>query len=194
MSNDSRPKAERAGTSVTRRSDEQLRDLDSRLVMLLRRLGSEIPPATAAFLEADAYTACSTTQAARALTAQCARLEQSGYLVLATQSPVATDLRHVVAVLRSVNNVRRSGHLLTHVVDSLAWIHTPSLPARLREDVRQLGAAAADMVDRAATAWEQHDPGAAADLERRDDRVDLMQQRLLDDLSTLLGATEEAVS
>lgn len=80
------------------------------------------------------------------------------------------------------------------MVDSLAWIHPPSLPARPREDVRQLGAAAADMVDRAATAWEQHDPGAAADLERRDDRVDLMQQRLLDDLSTLLGATEEAVS
>lgn len=73
------------------------------------------------------------------LTRRCTELEGSGYLVLATQSPVATDLRRVIAVLRSVKDIERTGNLLGHVVSSLSWVHPPSLDGELRATIRQFG-------------------------------------------------------
>ena len=93
-----------------------------------------------------------------------------------------------------MNDVQRSGNLLTHVVESLAWVHPPSLPLQLRDTIRQLGIVSAEMLHRAVSAWEQHDALAAEDLERRDDQVDLLQKELLSELYTGAQTIEEAVS
>jgi phosphate transport system protein len=183
---------ESSGSRV--RLQRQLEDLDRQLISLMREVADRVLPATNAFLEADEHSASSLAAADTALTARCTELEEAGYLLLATQSPVATDLRRIIAVLRSVNDVQRSGNLLTHVVESLAWVHPPSLPLQLRDTIRQLGIVSAEMLHRAVTAWEQHDALAAEDLERRDDQVDLLQKELLSELYTGAQTIEEAVS
>ena len=184
----------RDSVSVRQRLEEQLRRLDDDLVELMRELGERVPPATSAFLEADNHAASALEDADVDMTHKCTQLEEAGYLLLATQSPVATDLRHTIAVLRSVNDVQRSGNLLTHVVESLAWVHPPSLPAELRDTIRQLGDVSAEMLLSAADAWERRDALAAEDLERRDDQVDLLQKELLSDLYTGTQSIEESVS
>jgi phosphate transport system protein len=176
------------------RLDEQLWDLDRQLVTLMRTVAERVPAATEAFLEADTHRAESLVQADAELTRRCTELEEAGYILIATQSPVATDLRRTIAVLRSVNDVQRSGNLLSHVVESLSWIHPPSLSSELRDNIRQLGSVSAEMFGRAATAWEQHDLLAAEELERRDDEVDLLQKELLSELYTGGQSIEESVS
>jgi phosphate transport system protein len=191
----SRLEAERWDTGGTRqRLDEQLRDLDGRLIALMRTVAGRVPRVTDAFLEADRHRAASLRQADVELTRQCTELEEGGYLLLATQSPVASDLRRTIAVLRSVNDVQRSGNLLSHIAESLSWIHPPSLSAELRENIHQLGSVSAEMFRRAATAWEQHDLLAAEELERRDDEADLLQKELLSELYTGRQSIEESVS
>jgi phosphate transport system protein len=191
----SRLEAERRDSSGSRqRMHEQLQQLDGRLITLMQAVAQRIPAATDTFLEADTHRAAALELADVELTRHCTDLEESGYLFLATQSPVASDLRRAIAVLRSVNDVQRSGNLLTHVVESLNWIHPPSLPALLRDTIQQLGTVSAEMFGRAATAWERHDALAAEDLERRDDEVDLLQKELLSDLYTGDQSIEESVS
>lgn len=190
-----RLEAERREPSAGRqRLQQQLENLDAELIELMREVAERVPPATDAFLEADTHAAKSLEEADKILTARCTELEETGYLLLATQSPVATDLRRTIAVLRSANDVQRSGNLLTHIVVSLAWVHPPSLDAELRQNIRQLGAVSADILRRAVTAWEQHDALAAEDLERRDDEVDLLQKELLSELYTGSQSIEESVS
>lgn len=190
-----RLEADREESAGTRqRLDAQLQTLDDDLLGLLRELADRVKPATDAFLEADADTAASLEDADGTMTQQCTQIEETGYLLLATQSPVAADLRHAIAVLRSVNDIQRSGNLLTHVVESLAWVHPPSLPSELRDNIRHLGEISAEMLHRAANAWEQQDALAAQDLERRDDQVDLLQKELLSDLYTGTQTIEESVS
>jgi phosphate transport system protein len=182
-------------TSGTRqRLHEQLEDLDAQLIALMRDVSERVSAATEAFLEADAHRAASLKTADDELTRRCTQLEEAGYLLLATQSPVASDLRRTIAVLRSVNDVQRSGNLLKHVVESLSWIHPPSLPQELRDNIRQLGAVSSEMFATATTAWVQHDALAAEDLERRDDEVDLLQKELLSELYTGRQSIEESVS
>jgi phosphate transport system protein len=190
-----RLESEHRDTSGARqRLHEQLEELDAQLIALMRDVSERVSSATEAFLEADAHRASSLEMADTDVTRRCTELEEAGYLLLATQSPVATDLRRTIAVLRSVNDVQRSGNLLKHVVESLNWIHPPSLPVELRDNIRQLGAVSAEMFGRATTAWKQHDALAAEDLERRDDEVDLLQKELLSELYTGRQSIEESVS
>lgn len=191
----SRLEIERRETGAARqRLHEQLEDLDGQLVTMMRELAGRVQPATAAFLEADSHAAASLIEADADLTRRCTEVEEAGYLLLATQSPVATDLRRIIAVLRSANDVQRTGNLLTHVVESLSWVHPPSLPRELRSTIEQLGAVAGTMLDNAVTAWVNHDALAAEDLERQDDQADLLQKMMLSELYTGTQSIEESVS
>lgn len=190
-----RLEAERREPSAARHGlHELLEELDRQLIEMMRAVADRVQPTTEAFLEADDHAAASLIEQDKGLTHDCTALEEAGYLLLATQSPVATDLRRIIAVLRSVNDVQRTGNLLSHVVESLSWVHPPSLAHELRDTIRQLGAVASDMLHRAATAWIEHDPLAAEDLERRDDQADLLQKMVLTELYTGSQSIEESVS
>jgi phosphate transport system protein len=190
-----RLKAERREPEGTRQRLHELLDgLDQQLIAMMRAVADRVRPTTEAFLEADEGAVAELNADHHALTRRCTELEESGYLVLATQSPVATDLRRVIAVLRSVEDVVRTGNLLTHVVASLPWVHPPALDGELRSTIRQFGDVAAAMLVAAADAWERHDALAAGELERRDDEADLLQKVLLSELYTGGQSVEESVS
>lgn len=190
-----RLEAERRKPAATRqRLDAQLQMLDDGLIAMMRELAARVKPATSAFLEADTHAATSLEEADAVMTQRCTHVEEAGYLLLATQSPVAADLRRAIAALRAVNDIQRSGNLLTHVVESLAWVHPPSLSTTLRDSISQLGDVSGEMFGSAADAWERQDALAAADLERRDDQVDLLQKELLSDLYTGSQTIEESVT
>lgn len=187
--------AERRDPGGTRRRLHDLLDgLDQQLIAVTRAVADRVRPMTDVFLEADEDTVASLLAVDRAVAQRCTELEESGYVVLATQSPVATDLRRVLAVLRSVKDVERTGNLLGHVVASLSWVHPPSLDDELRDTIRQFGDVAATMLSVAADAWERHDALAVRDLECRDDEADLLQKVLLSELYTGDQSIEESVS
>lgn len=172
----------------------QLAKADALLVAVGRRVADAIMPITEAFLQADTHRARELLENDLAVDHQCLRLEETCYLILARQSPVASDLRRVVAILRSVADVQRSANLLTHVANSLTWVHPPSMPEDLRQTIGQLGEVSAGVFAGAVDAWEGHDGLAANELDTRDDQVDLLQKWLLAELYTGNQSVEEAVS
>lgn len=172
----------------------QLAACDHALVAVAELVGNRVVPVTTAFLQADAHAALAEIAADAEVDRRCAELEDICFALLARQSPVAGDLRRIVAVLRSVQDVQRSGDLLRHVAESLTWVHPPSLPAELRDTVEKMGAAAGAILLSGAQAWRTHDALAANELTARDDHVDLLHKVLLTDLYTGRHAVEEAVS
>jgi phosphate transport system protein len=173
---------------------QQLSAMNEQLVEAGEVVADLILPTTQAFLQADAHTAAKAIKADVELDRRCVGLEDLCYLLLARQSPVAGDLRRVVAVLRSIPDVQRSGDLLRHVAESLTWVHPPAMPEPLRETIIQLGTLSSEIFATGVHAWRTHDPLAANDLIKRDDEVDLLQKVLLTDLYTGEQSVEEAVS
>lgn len=169
-------------------------DCDRALVAAGAQVARAIQPMTEAFLIGDAHSATRWIAADRGVDVACQQLEERCFLLIARQSPVAGDLRRLIAVLKCIPDVARSGDLLCHVGESLTWIHPPSLPSKLRETVQQLGDVSHDLFSRGLLAWERRDALAANELERDDDQVDLLQKVLLTDLYTGSQAVEEAVS
>ena len=172
----------------------QLRACDRALVGIMRRVAAAVEPVTAAFLQADAHGAATAQAVDDEADRRCRDLEEACYVLLARQSPVGSDLRRVVAVLRSTAGVQRSASLLRHVADSLNWVHPPAMAEEVRQTIAQLGEVAAEIMRRAADAWETHDGLAALELEARDDQADLLQKCLLTELYTGRQSVEEAVS
>ncbi len=173
---------------------EQLDESNARLVEAARMVADNVLPVTMAFLEADNHAAEEFLAVEVQLRERCRELQEHGYLLLARQSPVAVDLRRVVATLLSAGDIERSGNLLAHVAESLAWVHPPALPADLRTTVRQLGERSAEVFARGVAAWETHDPLAAVELNDLDDEVDMLQKVLLTEIYTGRRSVEEAVT
>jgi phosphate transport system protein len=173
---------------------QQLDALEAELIAVATLVADLIEPITAAFLEADTHGAGRVVTADVDVDRRCLRLEEQCFELLARQSPVAGDLRRVVAVLRSIPDVQRSGDLLRHVAESLAWVHPPSMNQNLATMIGQLGDVAGQVFNGSITAWREHDALAAVELQRLDDDVDLLQKSLLTELYLGGQTVEEAVS
>jgi phosphate transport system protein len=182
-----------AGTSRVQ-FHQQLEDCNTRLVEAAAVVADAVLPVTTAFLEADQYRADDFVETARLNRQRCRDLEEACYLLLARQSPVAVDLRRVVATLRSAASIERSGDLLRHVAESLAWVHPPSMPGELRTTIEQLGERTSRVCSIAVDAWRRHDPLAAVELDQLDDEVDMLQKVLLTEIYTGHQSVEESVT
>lgn len=173
---------------------QQLADIDRLLIDVTDAVAVRIVPTTDVFLQADAHGAAETKAASNAIRHHCLQLEEACYVILARQSPVGVDLRHVVAVLRSVRDVERAANLLRHVTAALTWVHPPSMPQSIRDTIHQFGDVSGAIFTGAAEAWRQKDSLAANELASQDDEADLLQQFLLTELYTGQQSVEEAVS
>lgn len=171
-----------------------LTECDRLLIEVASLVASAIVPVTMAFLQADRHAASDHIAATKVIGQRCLELEETGYVLLARQSPVAGDLRRIIAVLRCAREVERSGNLLRHIAGSLTWVHPPSMPDCLRQVISQLGAVSSEIYYGAVEAWRRHDGLAAPELINRDDQVDLLQKVLLTELYTGEQSVEESVS
>jgi phosphate transport system protein len=92
--------------------------------------------------------------------------------ILATRAPAASDLRLLVAVIKTITDLERIGdeaEKLGHIGARLASIERPT--DRYRE-VKHIGELVADMVNGALDAFARLDAEAALEVARRDRQVD----------------------
>lgn len=100
-------------------------------------------------------------------------VHQSLITLLATQSPVATDLRLISALLHVLKSIERMGDQCVNVckVIPLTGNYAPADP-RMVELILKMGAHTKTLITQAKRAFEERDVEMARDLVRRDDAVD----------------------
>jgi phosphate transport system protein len=100
-------------------------------------------------------------------------VHQSLITLLATQSPVATDLRLISALLHVLKSIERMGDQCVNVCKLIPLTgHRAPADPRMVELILQMGAHARGLVSQAGHAFEERDVEMARDLVRRDDAVD----------------------
>ena len=106
------------------------------------------------------------------------QLEASIVRILHLESPMAGDLRYLVTVLRVAPELERSADLVEHIAARAAHGLGAALTPELIGHVRQMGAVAEQMWAVAEAAWCDRRPGAVAELDQLDDRLDELHDRL----------------
>jgi phosphate transport system protein len=109
-----------------------------------------------------------------------AELETELVDLLARQSPVAGDLRLVLAGLRIAAVIERMAELADHIA-TLADLRAPAavVPPALRPTISRLGGLCTDLAGLLIDAISSEDPAAPQRVEDADDPIDDMYRRLL---------------
>jgi len=94
---------------------EQLNALTNQLAEMCRMAGIAMERATQALLQADLVLAEQVIGDHENIIAASARAEETAFVLLALQAPVAGDLRAIVGSIQIVADVERMGALALHV-------------------------------------------------------------------------------
>jgi hypothetical protein len=120
---------------------EQLDDILAELERMTRTVSTAVRRSTAALLAADIRQAEEVIASDIQLDAAGEGVEEKVFELMARQSPVANELRMLVAALRMVADLERMGDLAAHVAN-IARLGHPGIavPAELRPSFARMGA------------------------------------------------------
>lgn len=150
-----------------------LRVLADGLIEMNQLVAVAVEDASKALLTGDLALAEKVIAADHVIDERQAELDERAVDILARQSPVATDLRTVVASLRMSATLERMGDLGEHIALVLRRRHPNAvLPEDVRPVIEKLSDLVVNAIKDAGKVLESHDLAAAAVVEERDSRID----------------------
>jgi phosphate transport system protein len=163
---------------------EQLQHIETHAVELFAFVGEDLVLATGALLNSDAGALKIVTERQTVIDGIYAELEELVKQQLLLQSPVASDLRLLLSVQRTLPDHDRAHRLVVHIAEQATHVLSGDLTPRIGGLVERMGDTAADMWGQAANAWYARDATAVEALEERDDDVNSLRTSLVAELAS----------
>ncbi|MGI9051756.1 MAG: phosphate signaling complex protein PhoU [Ilumatobacteraceae bacterium] len=157
----------------------ELDDIREEIARLAAGVTESIPRATEILLGQDLEGAEYVIRSDDEVDARSVALEERCYRVLALQSPVARDLREVVAALRIIADVERSADLAVNVCKAARRIYGHRLDPRLRGIIQKMGDQAQQLFREATESYLTSDDVRAAALWDMDNYLDDLQRQFV---------------
>jgi phosphate transport system protein len=158
---------------------DQLDALTTQLGEMCGMAGIAMERATQALLQADLALAEQVITDHEQISSMSARCEETAFVLLALQAPVAGDLRAVVSSIQIVADVDRMGALALHVAKIARRRHPQhALPEEVNGYFAEMGRVAVELGNAAQEAVVSHDPEKAARLREEDDAMDDLHRHL----------------
>ena len=162
------------------RYHNDLAKIVDRVLELFDLVEVAITQATEALLDQDRVAAEDVITRDASVDAVCRDIEAAAIDVQVRQQPVASDLRLLLAVQRIVSDLERSGDLAKNIAKQARRRYPDVVvPEPMRETVVAMGAAAADLIRKAAEVFVNQDAALARQIESEDDHLDALHRSLL---------------
>ncbi len=149
------------------------------LARVAATVAETIPRATAVLLEADLAGAEQVIAADADIDARCVDVEERCIRMLALQAPVASELRQIIAILKIVAEVERSGDLAASLCKVSRRIYGHPLNPKLRGLIASMGEQAQTLWVAAIEAFVDNDAAKASAVIDMDQHLDVMQKQFI---------------
>ncbi len=157
---------------ISSRFNEDLERIRSSVLEMGGLVEQQLGQALSGIVDADssvlalvAQTEISVNQLERTIDEDCGR-------ILATRSPTASDLRLVIAILKTITDLERVGDESEKIATIAARMAGRDWPSGRHRELRHLGSLVSDMVHEALDAFARLDANLAFAVARRDRTVD----------------------
>ena len=158
---------------------DQLDALTAQLGEICGMAGIAMERATQALLQADLALAEQVITDHEQISSMSARSEETAFVLLALQAPVAGDLRAVVSSIQIVADVDRMGALALHVAKIARRRHPQhALPEEVDGYFAEMGRVAVELGNAVQEVVVSRDPEKAARLREEDDAMDDLHRHL----------------
>ncbi len=170
---------------------DRMLSLQRAVLAVGREVQRSIADATDAWLRRDCGAGELVNNRTAGWSARARDIELAAYGLLATQQPMASDMRRLTALVRLTEEVARSGDLVAHVARSACFERSADdfTPA-LRALVVEMATVAGSLFGAALAAYEAGDGAAVKRVAEADEELDLLQRELF--AALLDGAAETA--
>ena len=163
---------------------QSLDEIDGHVTQLFALVTEGLAAATYALLAADRDAGRAVVQKDKVVDELYLRVEELTLREVALQSPVASDLRFLLSVLRIVPELERSGDLVEHIAAGAARGLAGELNPRIRGLVTEMGRVGVELWRMAADAYAERDGGAARRIADGDDELDELHLSLRTELAS----------
>ncbi len=165
----------------------QLEDLSGGVVAMASMVEKAIDRSVAALVRRDVALARQIIAEDRAINKERWRIEEEALLLIATQAPMAKDLRVVAAAIHIVTDLERmADHAAGIAKTALLTADRPPLKPLI--DIPRMSEIACAMLHDAITAYIEDDHAAARAIVARDDEVDALYEQIYRELLTFMLA------
>ena len=149
------------------------------LALLAARVVEVIPRATSVLLDGDLEIADYVIRGDADIDASAVDIEERCIQILALQAPLASDLRQVVALLKMIAEIERSGDLAANICKAARRIYGHELDPKLRGIISRMGEQAASLYSAAIEAFRENDAAKAAAVDDMDAYLDALQKQFI---------------
>lgn len=161
------------------RFHRRIASLQRAVLAIGQEVQRSIPEATEAWLRRDCDAGRRVDARTAGWSARARDVELSAYELIATQQPMAVDLRQLTALVRLTESVARSGDLVAHIGRSACFERGPAaFTPGLRTLVVEMAAVAARLFADALAAFDAEDGEAGRLVEECDQELDLLRNDL----------------
>lgn len=164
--------------------ERDLEAIEAKVIELFAMVAEDLPGATQALLTGNNDVLRALTEREQLINTLYPEIEELVNREILLQSPVASDLRFLLSVLRIVPELERSHDLVVQIASRANHILGEDLSVRTRGIVERMGTLASDMWRQAVDSWYQRDRSVALALEERDDEMDELHASLIAELAS----------
>ena len=166
---------------------ERLETLRRQLIAMGAQAESQIAAAIEALVTGDAAKARAVIEGDKVIDQMEIKIDEGAVELLATQQPVAGDLRLLVSALKINADLERIGDQAVNVAESVLVL-IPQPPLKPLIDIPRMAGIAEKMIRDALDAFVKKDAELARDVLRRDDEVDELKDQVFRELLTYMMA------
>jgi phosphate transport system protein len=166
---------------------QELADLRGSVVAMASMTNKAIDNAVTALAQRDVRLAEQVIASDRAINEHRWRTEEQALLVIATQAPMARDLRMIAAVIHIVTDLERMADHAAGIA-KIALQTADQPPLKPLVDIPRMSEIARTMLHDAITAFIEDDQASARAIVARDDEVDALYEQIYRELLTFMLA------
>lgn len=152
------------------------------VVLLAARVAESVPRAAGILLDSDLEGAEYVIKGDAEIDAVAVELEERCIDVLALQAPVAGDLRQVLALMKIVAEIERTGDMVANICKVARRVYGHELDPRLRGLIGRMGEQAQSILLAAIEAMRDRDVAMAAAVDDMDGYLDAVQKQFIQTL------------
>ena len=121
-------------------------------------------------------------------------IEQKAMSVIASEQPVAKDLRFIETCIKVSSHLKRMGGLASNIADIARHLKDKNIPEKPMNDIIHMGDIVDGMVSKSLSAFLNEDMNLVRELKKDDDKVDDLFDLALKDISTSMFQEKDSIS
>lgn len=157
---------------ISRRFNEDMERVRTRVLAMGGLVEDVLGKAITSVVEGDSSLGESLAADDLKVNAMEVGIDEECSRILATRSPAASDLRLIVAIIKTITDLERIGDEAEKIGSIAARLATMERPENKYREIKHMGRIVSEMVHDALDAFARLDAVAALQVARRDDSVD----------------------